>query len=138
MGCCQVKQRPPFRHGRPRRQPRLHHKALSTLRNQRGGSFEPVARTILVRRHLKVHSYYGGPSRLHLNILRVRATRQYGAGMGGPQSRLLVCKLSTRIKTENGFSALSEIANGNRGRCRKVKLRRKMQEGGIAGDWSAL
>ncbi len=67
----------------------------------------------IFRRHLKVHSYYGGQSRLHQNIMCVRATRQHGDWLGRPtESGLGLWKGHTRFNTKNGLSTRSEIEEG--------------------------
>ncbi len=58
----------------------------------------------LVRRHLKVHSYYGGLGGLQLPLMRVRATRQHGNRRGRPAgSGFGLQEDPTRFKTENGL-----------------------------------
>jgi hypothetical protein len=80
------------------------------------------------RRHLKVHSYYDGPKLVAVAANACeRDTKNMGIGVGVPQARILVSRKTPRgLKPKTGFRAIE-----NRGRCRKVKLRR-----GDAGRWN--
>ncbi len=91
-----------------------------------------------------MHSYHGWRVAVAADACESDTTA-WGQAWAASQGRVLVCRKTPRgLKPKTGLSArseiakLSEIAIGNRGRCRKVKLRRKMQEGGIAGDCSGL
>jgi hypothetical protein len=58
----------------------------------------------LFRRHLKVHSYYGGLGGLQLPLMRVRATRQHGNRRGRPAgSGFGLQEDLKRFETENGL-----------------------------------